>query len=344
MKSNDKRYILIIDTNILFQSYQSYADFTSFSLNSSFQNVIEMINRLDIYDNIEIAIPAVIWNELKKQIVEAHEKRIVEFEKWKFPEYSVKQNKVVNYDIYIDKKISEYKTTLLNGINKIIELPIPTEKCFERIITRAFEKEAPFEGKEKNSDKGFKDVLIWESILELAENNPKSEFIFYSQDKGFKEKLVNEFTGLFPNAEIFICSKKDEVKEQLQSWAKEIDAYSYLPIQEDVEYQKLNEWINSVDLIIQLIDYDFDIVEKSRLIKSTSMHLISYKNIEIHDENENDAIYSFDSKLKILYSFFNGALTEEIINVHIEVEYNIDEIFSIVDAYRINATEYESEG
>ena len=63
-----------------------------------------------------------------------------------------------------------------------MELPIPNNKCFTRIVERAFEKKAPFEGKEKNSDKGFKDVLIWESILELVEINPKSEIIFYSQD------------------------------------------------------------------------------------------------------------------------------------------------------------------
>lgn len=344
MKSNDKRYILIFDTNILHQSYQSHADFTSFSLNSAFESVIEMINQLDIYENIEIAIPTVVWNELKKQIVEAHEKRIIEFEKWKFPEYAVKRLPLEDYTVYIDRQIDEYKKSISRGINKIIELPIPKEKCFGRIVTRAFEKEAPFEGKEKNSDKGFKDVLIWESILELAEKNPKSEFIFYSQDKGFKEQLVAEFTGLFPDAVIDICSKREEVKEQLQIWAKDIDVYSYLPIQEAGDYQEFNEWVTSGDFTIQLIDHDFGIVEKSRLIKSKSIHLIGYENVEISDEKENATMYSFDTKLEILYIFYDGASTKEIIDVHVEVEYLLDEIFSIIDVYRINESEYESEG
>lgn len=68
MKSNDKKYFLIFDTNILHQSYQNQANFTSFSLNSAFENVIEMINRLDIYENVEIAISAVVWNELKNKL------------------------------------------------------------------------------------------------------------------------------------------------------------------------------------------------------------------------------------------------------------------------------------
>lgn len=276
--------------------------------------------------------------------MEAHEKQIAEFEKWKFPEYAVKRLPLGDYADYIHKQIDEYKVSISSGINKIIELPIPKEKCFGRIVTRAFEKEAPFEGKEKNSDKGFKDVLIWESILELAEMNPKSEFIFYSQDKGFKEKLVAEFADLYPDAFIAICSKREEVKEQLQIWAKEIDAYSYLPIQEFGDYREFNKWVASGDFIIQLIDLDFGIVEKSRLINSTSMYLIRYDNVYVSDEVENATQYSFDATLKIQYTFCDGASTEEIIDVHIEVEYPFDEIFRVVDVYRINESDSESGG
>lgn len=190
MKLNDKRYFVVFDTNILHQTYQNQADFTSFSLNLAFENVIEMINQLDIYDNVEIAISAVVWNELKKQIVEAHDKRIVEFERWKFPEYVIKRLPLNDYSRYVDDQINEYKRIISTGINKIIELPIPKEKCFKRIVTRAFEKEAPFEGKEKNSDKGFKDVLLWESILELVEVNPHANIIFIHQIRDLKRNLL----------------------------------------------------------------------------------------------------------------------------------------------------------
>lgn len=109
MKLNDKRYFLIFDTNILHKSYKSQADFTTFSLNTAFYNCIEMINKLDIYERVEIAIPVVVWNELKKQIIEAHDKQILEYQKWKFPEYHVRCLQGLNYINYIDNQINEYK-------------------------------------------------------------------------------------------------------------------------------------------------------------------------------------------------------------------------------------------
>lgn len=44
--SNETRYCLIFDTNALFQAYEKKADFTSFSFNATFDNVIDMINQL----------------------------------------------------------------------------------------------------------------------------------------------------------------------------------------------------------------------------------------------------------------------------------------------------------
>ena len=343
MKSNDKRYILIFDTNKLYQSYQRQADFTSFSLNSEFQNIIEMINQLDIYEKVEIALPSVIWNELKKQIVEAHEKSIAEFEKWKFPEYAVRRLPLEDYASYIEKEISEYKDAITSGINKIIELPIPTEKCFGRIVNRALKKEAPFEGKDKKSDKGFKDVLIWESILELAENNPEVKLIFYSEDKGFKENLVNEFTQLFSDAQISICTKKEDVKKQLELWSQEIDKYSYQPIEEFDEYSDITNWLSSSNFLNQIIDTNFGLVENGRLISAVSAHLISVDAIECLNTDENLKEYYIEAILDIDYNLKDGGKTTEIVNIAIQVEVFDDTVYSIEDVYRIDDDEAESE-
>ena len=343
MKLNDKRYFLIFDTNILFQSYKNHADFTHFSLNSVFQEAIGMVNQLDIYENVEIAISSVVWNELKKQIIAAHEERIIEFEKWNFPEYAVKKLPVEDYSIYIEKRIDEYKKSISSGINKIIELPIPTEKRFEKIVKRAFEKEAPFEGKDKKSDKGFKDVLIWESILELTEDNPKAQIIFYSEDKGFKEKLVTEFMDLFPEACIYIYSKKDDVKEQLQIWAKEIDKYSYRPIEDFDENAEIVDWLNSEDFIEQIIDGDFGLVEKGRLISSISANLVSVDNIECLNINENSKEYYIELVLEVKYNLKDGAKTSETIGASVRVEEFDDIVYSVEDAYRTENNETERE-
>lgn len=60
--SNEIMYCLIFDTNALFQAYEKKADFTTFSFNSTFENVIDMINQLDIYNQVTVAIPSVVYN------------------------------------------------------------------------------------------------------------------------------------------------------------------------------------------------------------------------------------------------------------------------------------------
>lgn len=77
MASNNKEYFVVFDTNILYQSYEKKADFTVFSFNATFKNVIDLINEMDIYEKVTIAISTVTWEEMTKQIIDAHKKRLV---------------------------------------------------------------------------------------------------------------------------------------------------------------------------------------------------------------------------------------------------------------------------
>ena len=86
-------------------------------------------------------------------------------------------------------------------------LPIPSDDRFKGIVKRAFDKAPPFGGKEKNSDKGFKDALIWESILEFVLLHRQADIIFYTKDNGFKEKLIEEFKILNPQS-LRTCSHR----------------------------------------------------------------------------------------------------------------------------------------
>ena len=95
--SNEITYCLIFDTNALFQAYEKKADFTTFSFNSTFENVIDMINQLDIYNQVTIAIPSVVWSEMEKQIIEKHDELLIAYKntisKKRFPEYSIYENR-----------------------------------------------------------------------------------------------------------------------------------------------------------------------------------------------------------------------------------------------------------
>lgn len=139
MELSNKEYFVVFDTNILHQQYDKKANYTAFSFNSTFKNVIDLINKLDIYEKVTVAIPEVVWEEMTKQIIEAHDKRIVDFksyiQKWILPEYSVKEKTIDDYPTYIDGKVQAYKTEIGSGINTIIELPIPSDQRFQGICS-----------------------------------------------------------------------------------------------------------------------------------------------------------------------------------------------------------------
>lgn len=339
----NKEYFLVFDTNVLFRNYDKKADFTTFSFNSTFKNVIDMINQLDIYEQVAVLIPEVTWNEMKKQIIDAHADKIETFKsyvkKWIFPEYFIDEIKVDNYHSFIDEKIELYKKEIQTGINKIVFLPIPSDGRFKGIVQRAFDKVPPFGGKEKNSDKGFKDVLIWESILEFTLLHKGANILFYTKDNGFKEILINEFHEIYPDAVISLLLSEDEIKTVLEKWAKEIDIYTYQPIESYIENRDFVEWLGSPDFEIQMIDRDYGLVEKNRLITSTSLKLISYDNISVVNESDNSIDYSAEVTLEVSYRFKGGDSIKETIDVTVSVESILGEYYSVEDAYRTNIEE-----
>lgn len=344
MGSSKKEYFIIFDTNVLYQNYDKKADFTTFSFNSTFKNIIDMVNQLDIYEQVTIVIPEVTWSEMKKQIIDAHDKKVEEFRayinKWIFPEFTVSNVKIDDYKSFITKEIDNYKNEIQAGLNKIIVLLIPNDNRFKGIVQRAFDKAPPFGGKEKNSDKGFKDVLIWESILELTISHKNANILFYTKDNGFKEVLTEEFHELYPDAVISILSSEEDIKTTLEKWAKEIDIYKYQPIEPYIENRDFIEWLESPDFEVQMIDRDYGLVEKSRLITSTSLNLINYDNISIVNESENSIDYSVDVTLEVSYTLKGGGSIKETIDVTVIVENVLGEFYSVEDAYRTDIEDF----
>lgn len=343
MNSNPQEYYVIFDTNTLYHSYEKKTDFSSFTFSGTYENVIGFINQLDIYEKVTVVIPTVVWKEMERQIIEAHQAKIIEFrdraKKYLFPEIVLEDKGDINYSDYIHPVIEAYKTNLALDINTIIELPVASKDRYQSIVERAFEKRPPFEGKDKKSDKGFKDALLWESIMEFATQHDTAKFIYYSKDNVFGKELENEFSESFPNANLIICSTENSVKEHLETWAKEIDIYAYTPIENYVEHKDLVEWLQSSDFIVQIIDRDFGLVEKNHLIIDSTVHLIGFDDVQIIDQTENNTDYSIDAVLEIVYTFKDGSTIKENINVSIAVSYMLNEVFSVDDVYVLNETE-----
>lgn len=346
MGLNKREYYIIFDTNVLFQRYDSKADFTVFSFNATYENVVNMINALDIYEYVTIVIPTVVWKEMEKQIIEKHDECLTAFRttitKKKFPEFSIVETQMKDYSSYIKTEIENYKKDILSStINSVIEMPLATNMRFDSIVNRAFDKKPPFEGKEKKSDKGFKDALLWESILEFAILHPSARFLYYSKDNIFGEFLSDEFLNSYNQATLNICKDETEVKDCLEEWAKEIDIYAYHPIENHEDNRGFMEWIESGDFLIQLIDMDFGLVDESRLIQDSTIRLVRYDNIQVISDSGDTIEYSADVILEIGYVLKGDVAIKDVISVKIDVNCFDNAIYTIEDIYRNEQEEIE---
>lgn len=75
------------------------------------------------------------------------------------------------------------------------------DATFSKILDRVFKKVPPFLSIDGASDKGFKDSLIWLSLLEFFQSGGEDDVVFITNDNGFRKnadalcKEFNEFTG-----------------------------------------------------------------------------------------------------------------------------------------------------
>ena len=102
---------------------------------------------------------------------------------------------------------SDYERILRSAIQKRYEGTfqdnlIPFHKDGEvlgAVLERAYQKRPPFLIDANASDKGFKDALIWESLLSYFKDNGEQEALFITDDGGFtknSEALCEEFNAV----------------------------------------------------------------------------------------------------------------------------------------------------
>lgn len=160
--------------------------------------------------------------------------------------------------------------------NEVNLLPICNENRFSSIVNRALNKKAPFLGAKGSSDKGFKDAVIWESILEYALKN-KGDYIFISDDKGFKEELILEFrqvTGLqieiLNKAELRLLDEKVEALSTEQNFKSRWQAINRALLEEGLfnEFLKFlenkelkNIEVNGIKCKVYKLDFNEEIID-----------------------------------------------------------------------------------
>ena len=166
-----ERDAIFLDTNV-FGRKEKY-DFEKSYKN----NILTMLKR---YSNIDVYMPSIVLEELKKHIKESIEND---------------QNNIKS--IYIKKKLTQefYDEALKENLNKLDEFiqrnNIKILNCEKYLNIKDinkwyFNKEKPFE---TSKPKEFPDAMIISAITNYLKENKYTNVYIVSQDKGFNESI-----------------------------------------------------------------------------------------------------------------------------------------------------------
>lgn len=213
------RTLIIFDTNRI-----DHMDYDGFKIGGDYNAIKSFIKNNKLEDLIHIAIPEFVIKEIARHKIEKFKDELKEYKRIgnKLRKLSIiSLEEEINFDIekYLKDELAKY--TEEQGL-KIIKLPrIRYESTLEKIIQRAISKELPFKENKKHSDMGFKDVLIWETILNSKNLILDYDNVFYcSGDNGFSEckrefeKIINRNFEQF-NSESYLIERIKELYSNL---------------------------------------------------------------------------------------------------------------------------------
>lgn len=203
---------IVLDTNTLF--IPDSVKFDTFEMSNSFQELIDIASSKELRDDITILIPEITIRELCKQRCEKYNeaKEKIYNEAKKFGELiNVNFSKLGGpLDSYFENQITE----CLGKFRCVERMPICEDKFFKKIVERSLNKDAPFEGAKGCSDKGFKDAVIYYSLVEFAQTH-FGEFILITKDKRLKETSLKINFREETRKELKTFSEISHVKDEI---------------------------------------------------------------------------------------------------------------------------------
>lgn len=229
--------LIVFDTNSLRSTEVGDVAYSFFAFGRPFQVVENFIidNKLD--EDIHLAIPDWAIEELKDQKQLQYEKDILEFEKLvtrlsglpHIPEITIQKDSF-DCKTYIQEEATKFFTE-----KQFKRLQIREEiagDVLKSMMTRVLKEEKfkkPFAHSGKYKDAGFKDNIVWESLMNYEDIASYDKFIFVTKDSDYGD-CQNEFKEKW-NKHIVILKDENstvtEITKDYELYISERTLYDY---------------------------------------------------------------------------------------------------------------------
>lgn len=192
--------------------------YSRFCLNQPFEELINLRDLDTCNDIVQILVPEMVLRELVEQKIAQYEKDIEAYNVLAVRMGKPKEE-FASVSSYRNEALKQAKEFLNTKSVKLI--PVCDAIYWNRIIDKAIRKEAPFEGTEGKADKGFKDTVIFFSVIEYARKN-KGSYYFISKDGIFGGKVKSRSVNRLPQeffdwsgSSFHVVADIDELKRRI---------------------------------------------------------------------------------------------------------------------------------
>lgn len=269
--------LIVFDTNALRSTEAGQVAYRFFAFGKPFQLIEEYINTNNLNEYIHLAIPSWAIEELKDQKnrqyledVEKH-KEVTErlfglpsFQKIPFPQEEF------DCRAYIQEKAEEFLATKqLKKLDIKEELASTVLKSMMSRVLKEEKFKKPFAHSGKYKDAGFKDNIVWESLMHYDDVEAYDKFIFITKDTDYGN-CQNEFKEKW-NKHIITLKDENSVKAEI---LKDYELY----INERVIY----DYTHTEYFLNYLND---ELKQKSEIVTETGMGKI--ENFKINEPSVN---------------------------------------------------------
>ena len=227
--------LIIFDTNKLRATKDGAVSYGNFNFSSDFSTMKNKIEEKGLKSYVVIAIPEIALKELIQQKVESFNEdnsslRQILNRLSQIPDLVLPSFNLTISDAEIKSRLEKDLSKTLEKIDCTI-IKLPEDKLhvvMKRITKRAIERIQPFYKNKGSKDSGFKDNLIWETILNFKEISNYDKIYFLTEDYDFYGKECNtEFENEF-RKKIEINSSIVFLESEInETYNKEIDTFKW---------------------------------------------------------------------------------------------------------------------
>lgn len=218
--------LIVFDTNMLREMLGKEVAYNKFSFGKAYDELNNFINENGLTNDVVLTVSTMVIEELKNQKKRAYLQDITDLKEIAkrlegLPH--IAENTITipdeNFDCEIFVEENARKFIENNGINTLVYKDEHTTSILSNMIKKVAtvdKPKSPFAISGNYKDAGFKDSIIWETLMHFEKVEEFDKIILLSKDGDYKQNCIEDFTAK-RNRYIKIEKDKNNVIAELKT-------------------------------------------------------------------------------------------------------------------------------